>query len=55
MAKKDFNMPKHGEIDTKNLFVRVSSLATISGFLMTQIRSLESIGDSIKCGINTSY
>lgn len=22
MAKKDFNLPKHGDIDTKNLFVR---------------------------------
>ena len=21
MAKKDFNLPKHGEIDTKNLYV----------------------------------
>ena len=22
VAKKDFNQPKHGEIDTKNLYVR---------------------------------
>ena len=22
VAKKDFNLPKHGDIDTKNLFVR---------------------------------
>ena len=22
VAKKDFNLPKHGEIDTKNLYVR---------------------------------
>ena len=23
VAKKDFNLPKHGEIDTKNLYVIV--------------------------------
>ena len=23
VAKKDFNLPKHGDIDTKNLFVRI--------------------------------
>jgi hypothetical protein len=22
VAKKDFNLPKHGDIDTKNLYVR---------------------------------
>ena len=25
MAKKDFNLPKHGDIDTKNLFVRAGA------------------------------
>jgi len=25
VAKKDFNLPKHPDIDTKNLFVRLSS------------------------------
>jgi len=26
VAKKDFNLPKHGDIDTKNLYVRLSIL-----------------------------
>lgn len=25
MAKKDFNLPKHNEIDTKNLYVRITA------------------------------
>lgn len=25
VAKKDFNLPKHGEIDTKNLYVSVET------------------------------
>ena len=29
VAKKDFNLPKHGDIDTKNLYVRLNLL----GFL----------------------
>lgn len=27
VAKKDFNLPKHGEIDTKNLYVWTLSVA----------------------------
>jgi small subunit ribosomal protein S10e len=27
VAKKDYNLPKHGEIDTKNLYVRFSPAA----------------------------
>lgn len=30
VAKKDFNLPKHGEIDTKNLFVRPTQQLSLS-------------------------
>jgi hypothetical protein len=29
VAKKDFNLPKHGDIDTKNLYVRAASIADL--------------------------
>lgn len=37
MAKKDFNLPKHGDIDTKNLFV-IKALQSLDsrGFVKTQ-------------------
>jgi len=37
VAKKDFNLPKHNEIDTKNLFViKACQSLTSRGFLKTQ-------------------
>nr|POE46841.1 40s ribosomal protein s10-a [Quercus suber] len=37
VAKKDFNLPKHGEIDTKNLYViKACQSLTSRGFLKTQ-------------------
>jgi len=37
VAKKDFNMPKHGEIDTKNLYVvKACQSLTSRGYLKTQ-------------------
>lgn len=30
VAKKDFNLPKHGDIDTKNLYVRCASVERMS-------------------------
>ncbi|KAK3109319.1 hypothetical protein LTR53_017560, partial [Teratosphaeriaceae sp. CCFEE 6253] len=37
VAQKDFNKPKHGEIDTKNLFViKACQSLTSRGFLKTQ-------------------
>ena len=30
VAKKDFNLPKHNEIDTKNLYVRIVPLFNTS-------------------------
>jgi hypothetical protein len=37
VAKKDFNLPKHGDIDTKNLFV-IKALQSLDsrGFVKTQ-------------------
>lgn len=37
MAKKDFNLPKHGDIDTKNLYV-IKALQSLDsrGFVKTQ-------------------
>lgn len=37
MAKKDFNLPKHADIDTKNLFV-IKALQSLDsrGFVKTQ-------------------
>ncbi|MCJ1312901.1 hypothetical protein MMC25_006577 [Agyrium rufum] len=36
-AKKDFNLPKHGDIDTKNLFVvKACQSLTSRGYLKTQ-------------------
>lgn len=37
MAKKDFNLPKHGDIDTKNLYViKACQSLTSRGFVKTQ-------------------
>ncbi|GIZ39402.1 hypothetical protein CKM354_000278700 [Cercospora kikuchii] len=37
VAKKDFNLPKHGEIDTKNLYViKACQSLTSRGYLKTQ-------------------
>jgi len=37
VAKKDFNLPKHGDIDTKNLFVvKACQSLTSRGYLKTQ-------------------
>ncbi|KAJ5259558.1 hypothetical protein N7478_012539 [Penicillium angulare] len=37
VAKKDFNLPKHGDIDTKNLFViKAMQSLTSRGFVKTQ-------------------
>ena len=37
VAKKDFNQPKHGEIDTKNLYViKACQSLTSRGYLKTQ-------------------
>jgi len=37
VAKKDFNLPKHGEIDTKNLYViKACQSLTSRGFVKTQ-------------------
>ncbi|KAJ5391283.1 Plectin/S10 domain-containing protein [Penicillium cosmopolitanum] len=37
VAKKDFNLPKHGDIDTKNLYViKACQSLTSRGFLKTQ-------------------
>ncbi|GAB7362624.1 hypothetical protein MBLNU230_g2936t1 [Neophaeotheca triangularis] len=37
VAKKDFNQPKHGEIDTKNLYViKAAQSLTSRGYLKTQ-------------------
>jgi hypothetical protein len=37
VAKKDFNQPKHGDIDTKNLYViKACQSLTSRGFLKTQ-------------------
>ncbi|KAF1993349.1 hypothetical protein P154DRAFT_625509 [Amniculicola lignicola CBS 123094] len=37
VAKKDFNLPKHGEIDTKNLFViKACQSLTSRGYLKTR-------------------
>lgn len=33
MAKKDFNLPKHGEIDTKNLYVGLKARFPCLSFL----------------------
>ena len=33
MAKKDYNLPKHNEIDTKNLYVRCASHGTMPSCL----------------------
>ena len=37
MAKKDFNLPKHGEIDTKNLYViKACQSLNSRGYIKTQ-------------------
>ena len=37
VAKKDFNQPKHGDIDTKNLYViKACQSLTSRGYLKTQ-------------------
>ena len=37
MAKKDFNLPKHGDIDTKNLYV-IKAMQSLNsrGYVKTQ-------------------
>lgn len=37
VAKKDFNLPKHGDIDTKNLYViKACQSLTSRGYVKTQ-------------------
>ena len=45
MAKKDFNLPKHGEIDTKNLYVSTKTTISqqINAYNVQVIKALQSL------------